>query len=82
VLIGCDRSLRESLPIVQARGIPGRRRGDAARAFRASRWTTARRKAREHIRDLGHTRVAIVTSGPTRPGRSDGSHRMPRSPST
>jgi hypothetical protein len=59
VLIGCDRSLRESLPIVQARGIPVVVvEGTPARAFRASRSTTARRSGgrRAHPRPRPHAR--------------------------
>ncbi len=64
VLIGCDGSLRESLPIVQARGIPVVVvEGDAGDGIPriALDNREAQRRAAEHIRDLGHTRVAIVT---------------------
>ncbi len=64
VLIGCDRSLRETLPDVQARGIPivvveGDAGDDVPRIALDNR--EAQRRAAEHLRDLGHTRVAIVT---------------------
>ncbi len=64
VLIGCDGSLRESLPIVLARGIPVVVvEGDAGEGIPriALDNREAERRAAEHIRDLGHTRVAIVT---------------------
>ena len=61
VLIGCDGSLRASLPIVQARGIPVVVvEGDAGEGI--PRIALDNRDAqRRHVRDLGHTRVAIVT---------------------
>lgn len=64
VLIGCDGSLRESLPIVLARGIPVVVvEGDAGEGIPRIGLDNreAERRAAEHIRDLGHTRVAIVT---------------------
>lgn len=64
VLIGCDGSLRDSLPIVQARGVPvvvveGDAGDGVPRIALDNR--EAQRRAAEHVRDLGHTRVAIVT---------------------
>lgn len=64
VLIGCDGSLRDSLPIVQARGVPvvvveGDAGAGVPRIALDNR--EAQRRAAEHVRDLGHTRVAIVT---------------------
>ena len=64
VLIGCDGSLRASLPIVQARGIPVVVvEGDAGEGIPriALDNRDAQRRAAQHVRDLGHTRVAIVT---------------------
>lgn len=64
VLIGCDTPLRESLATVQARGIPlvvieGDAGEGVPRVLLDNR--EAQRRAAEHLRDLGHERVAIVT---------------------
>lgn len=63
VLIGCDATLRESLGEVRARGIPivaveGDAGVDVPRILLDN--TEAQRVAAQHLRDLGHTRVAIV----------------------
>lgn len=64
VLIGCDGSLRASLPLVRARGIPVVVvEGDAGEGIPriALDNREAQREAAAHLRDLGHAQVAIVT---------------------
>lgn len=66
VLIGCSPVLRASLETVQARGIPvvvieGDAGDDVPRILLDNR--EAQRQAAEHLRGLGHERVAIVTLG-------------------
>ncbi|MGB4776802.1 LacI family DNA-binding transcriptional regulator [Microbacterium sp.] len=63
VLIGCDASLRDTLPDVRARGIPvvvveGDAGFDIPRVVLDNR--EAQRRAAEHLRDLGHTKVVIA----------------------
>jgi DNA-binding LacI/PurR family transcriptional regulator len=64
VLIGCSGTLRESLDIVKARGIPVVViEGDAGEGVPQMRLDNreAQRQAASHLRSLGHTNVAIVT---------------------
>jgi len=64
VLIGYDAPLHESLQIVRARGIPVVVvEGDAGDGIPriALDNRVAQRRAAEHLRELGHTDVAIVT---------------------
>ncbi|KAA9106314.1 LacI family DNA-binding transcriptional regulator [Microbacterium rhizomatis] len=64
VLIGCSGTLRESLDVVKARGIPVVViEGDAGEGVPQIRLDNreAQRQAASHLRSLGHTRVAIVT---------------------
>ncbi|MFV4912197.1 LacI family DNA-binding transcriptional regulator [Microbacterium lacticum] len=64
VLIGCDADLRDSLDDVRARGIPiVVIEGDAGPGVPRVRLDNrqAQRLAAEHLRELGHTDVAIVT---------------------
>ena len=63
VLIGCDGPLRESLDTAHARGLPivvieGDAGAGVPRVMLDNR--EAQRTAAEHVRSLGHTRVAIV----------------------
>jgi len=63
VLIGCDGPLRASLDTAHARGLPivvieGDAGAGVPRVMLDNR--EAQRAAAEHVRDLGHTRVAIV----------------------
>lgn len=74
VLIGCSGLLREHLDIVRSRGIPvvvveGDAGAGIPRVALDNR--EAQRLAAEHVRDLGHTRVAAVTM-PTRWGSPAG----------
>src|SRR5690606_524569 len=67
VLIGCSGLLRESLDIVQARGIPVVVvEGDAGEGVPRIELDNreAQRQAASHLRTLGHTRVATVTLSP------------------
>ncbi|MFT3797906.1 MAG: LacI family DNA-binding transcriptional regulator [Microbacterium sp.] len=64
VLLGCDGRLLDTLPAVQARGIPivvieGDAGDGIPRILLDNR--EAQRRAAEHLRDLGHSDVAIVT---------------------
>lgn len=66
VLIGCSPILRHSLEAVQARGIPvvvieGDAGDGVPRILLDNR--EAQRQAAQHLRDLGHENVAIVTLG-------------------
>ncbi|MBN9215142.1 MAG: transcriptional regulator [Microbacterium sp. SCN 70-200] len=64
VLIGCDAELRDSLDDVRARGIPiVVIEGDAGAGVPRVRLDNreAQRLAAGHLRELGHTDVAIVT---------------------
>ncbi|WP_375386498.1 LacI family DNA-binding transcriptional regulator [uncultured Microbacterium sp.] len=64
VLIGCSGTLRESLDVVKARGIPVVViEGDAGEGVPQIRLDNreAQRQAASHLRSLGHTDVAIVT---------------------
>lgn len=78
VLIGCSPILRESLETVQARGIPvvvieGDAGGGIPRIALDNR--EAQRRAAEHLRELGHENVTIVTLGRDKrrePGWVDG----------
>ncbi|MEZ3161864.1 substrate-binding domain-containing protein [Microbacterium sp. BWT-B31] len=70
VLIGCSGVLRESLDAVRARHIPVVViEGDAGEGVPRIELDNreAQRRAAEHVRSLGHTRVATVTL-PTRAG--------------
>ncbi|MFT4214083.1 MAG: substrate-binding domain-containing protein [Microbacterium sp.] len=71
VLIGCNATTRASLPLVQARGVPiVVVEGDAGegipRILLDNR--AAQRQAAEHLKGLGHTRVAIVALRATAAG--------------
>lgn len=64
VLIGCDAPLRDSLETARQRGLPivvieGDAGPDVPRILLDNR--EAQRTAAEHLRSLGHERVAIVT---------------------
>lgn len=68
VLIGSDGSLRDSLDHVRARGVPivvieGDAGPEIPRVLLDNR--EAQRTAAEHVRDLGHTHVAIVALRPS-----------------
>ena len=74
VLVGCSGMLRESLATVKARGIPvvvieGDAGSDVPRIGLDNR--EAQRQAANHLRALGHRRVAVVTL-PTRAGQERG----------
>lgn len=64
VLVGCSARLRESLDVVRSRGIPvvvieGDAGDGVPRISLGNR--EAQREMAEHVRSLGHTRVALLT---------------------
>lgn len=74
VLIGCSGTLHESLAVLRSRRVPvvvieGDAGSDIPQIQLDNR--KAQRRAADHVRGLGHSRVALVTL-PLRPGRGRG----------